>query len=149
VDVMANGGDPLQKLMNHPEFMDFMCRAKVRRSDHLYHGEAEIQRISRYYPSIGGAPLSKRTPLTPHQRSQCETGLAKLEAKLAEKGKLTAKETVNLVERREKLVSGYARADICKGATVCVCNDMTDAVLPVNYQWYVDEVNKLVDPFRS
>jgi hypothetical protein len=29
------------------------------------------------------------------------------------------------------------------GWEVCVCNDMKDAVLPINYEWYVQEVEKL------
>jgi hypothetical protein len=36
-----------------------------------------------------------------------------------------------------------------KGWKVCVCNDLKDAVLPIDYSFYIDEVDKLVLPLRK
>jgi hypothetical protein len=33
--------------------------------------------------------------------------------------------------------------DVQKDCKVCICNNLTDATLPVSYQWYIDEVKKL------
>lgn len=33
--------------------------------------------------------------------------------------------------------------DVQKDRNVCICNDIKDAVLPVEYEWYIEEVRKL------
>ncbi|MHB1956680.1 MAG: hypothetical protein ACYCOU_23395, partial [Sulfobacillus sp.] len=42
----------------------------------------------------------------------------------------------------------WRKIGIESGWTVCVCNDMQDAVLSVNYDYYVQEVEKLVMGLR-
>jgi hypothetical protein len=38
----------------------------------------------------------------------------------------------------------WRRFEVEKGVTCCVCNDIKDAVMPINYDYYVTEVEKLV-----
>ena len=38
----------------------------------------------------------------------------------------------------------WRRIGVESGWTVCVCNDIGDAVLPVNFEYYINEVDKLV-----
>ena len=42
----------------------------------------------------------------------------------------------------------WRRIGIQANMTVCPCNNMKDAQLPINYQWYADEVYKLVLKIR-
>ena len=38
----------------------------------------------------------------------------------------------------------WRRFAVQKGWKVCVCNDIKDAVLDIDYDWYVNEIEKLV-----
>ncbi len=40
----------------------------------------------------------------------------------------------------------WRRIGVESGWTVCVCNDVKDAVLPIDYDYYVDQVERLVLP---
>jgi hypothetical protein len=37
----------------------------------------------------------------------------------------------------------WRRIGVASGWTVCPCNDINDAVLPINYDYYIQEVEKL------
>jgi hypothetical protein len=37
----------------------------------------------------------------------------------------------------------WRRIGVESGWTVCVCNDIADALLPINYAYYVEEIEKL------
>lgn len=60
--VLLQGVDILETLMNWDVKLDFMLRTKVPRSSKLFHGDKQIQNVSRYYIAEGGEPLYKLMP---------------------------------------------------------------------------------------
>jgi hypothetical protein len=40
------------------------------------------------------------------------------------------------------------RIGICVGWKVTECNDITQATVPINYDYYIQEAQKLVEPLR-
>jgi hypothetical protein len=105
-------GKPLeQTVLEWPDKMDFMIRAKVPRSSKLIYvdhngDQSDVGNIQRYYISPEGGTLLKVMPPM--------------------KGK---------TENRW--------FDVQKNQKVCLCNDINHAVLPIGYDWYIDEVKKL------
>ena len=96
-----------ETVMNWPDKMDFMLRAKVPRSSHLLWGETPVQNTCRYYVSTEGQSLTKVMP------------------PLAKKP------------------DHWRRIGVESGWTVCVCNDLRDATMPINYEYYINETEKL------
>ena len=43
----------------------------------------------------------------------------------------------------------WRRINVESGWTVCPCNDIRQAVLPIDYRYYIDEVEKLVLPLKE
>ena len=43
----------------------------------------------------------------------------------------------------EKKPGVWRRIGVESGWTVCPCNHVRDAVLPINYQYYINEIEKL------
>ena len=154
VEWMKNGGDIEEMVRNHPDRMDFMKRIKVQRNHKLMWGTEQIQKISRYYVcgDAHGRPLSKVTPMTANQRQQCERTIAKHEKMIAETPpeKQHLKKYTNAVDQlstnKLKLHSNGSTAMVDAGWNVQVCNRMTDAVFPINYDYYITEVRKLIAP---
>jgi hypothetical protein len=105
-------GKPLeQTVLEWPDKMDFMIRAKVPRTSKLIYvdenGEqSDVGNIQRYYISPEGGTLLKVMPPM--------------------KGK---------TENRW--------FDVQKNQKVCLCNKITEATLPIGYEWYINEVRKL------
>lgn len=60
---LVHGRDPREVIQYHTDPLDFMIRAKVRRSDRLeLVGGPQLQRTSRFYVSTDGKPLQKVLP---------------------------------------------------------------------------------------
>lgn len=62
VAAMVHGVSTEWWLRAHSNPWDFMCRAKVGRSDTLLLGEKPIQKTTRYYVAQNGLPLTKIAP---------------------------------------------------------------------------------------
>jgi hypothetical protein len=120
-------GTPVEDTVrNHAEIMDFMLRTKVPRSSRLMLERdgvpaEQLQNITRYYISRRGGSLVKVMPPTP----------AQLNANAA---------------------APERRIGVNAGCLVEPCNDLTvmafDSTL-VNYEWYISEANKLVNPLTG
>lgn len=154
VKYLVEGGDLLSMVRDHPDMMDFMCRAKVRRSDQLLWGSEEVQRISRYYvtPKPHGARLAKRMPLSEKQLGQLEVSIHKLTQKRerfatqAKPRKLCVKDEEKLAKAEIELASGMRYTGICVGQNVHLCNSLWSVTAPVDYSYYVEEIRKITDP---
>lgn len=108
-------------IRNNMNPLDFMLRTKVDRSSRLVIGpnDEQLQNITRYYVSNGGAPLTKIMPPTPKQ-------LVKNPA---------------APERRFSINAGW---------NVTPCNHMSEfGRAPINYDFYIQEAEKLVNPLRG
>lgn len=109
--VLLEGANAGRLLVEWPDKMDFMLRAKVPKTSHLVskttHGEQQLENTQRYYISHGGGELVKVMP--PLAKNPNE----------------------------------WRRIGINKGFTVCPCNDINEATLPIDYSWYLSEIDSL------
>lgn len=59
---LLKDSDILETLINWDNKLDFMLRTKVPRTSKLFHGDKQIQNVSRYYIAKGGEQLYKLMP---------------------------------------------------------------------------------------
>lgn len=104
-------------IAKHDDIFDFMLRTKVPRTSRLESDGVKIQNVTRYYISTDGGEFVKIMPPLPKQ----------------------VKEDPNAPERRFKVDAGFLATPV---------NNMVDDKKPdnINYDWYVAEANKLIDP---
>jgi len=121
---LIEGGDIRQFIENHDDIFDFLLRTKVPRTSRLvavdYHGvDHPNQNVSRYFISTFGDDLIKIMPPTAGQ----------------------LKKDVHAPDRRIGINVGYK---------VHICNQVTDVHadmdIDLEYEWYIKEARKLVDP---
>lgn len=139
---------------NHTDKFDFMLRCKVPRSSKLTMENEDgsittLQNICRYYVSDNGGYLVKVMPpiegkekvVTVYQTDNGE----EFEAK-------TKPQNAKAVSKNWPVLRQYHEAPtdrkigIETGWKVKVCNKITDFSWDINYEYYIREAKKLVDP---
>lgn len=116
---LIHGTEPATFIRDHDDMMDFMLRTKVPRSSKLEHGGVIQQNVSRYIITNHGAELIKIMPPTPKQ----------------------VQADPNAPDRRIAINKGY---------NVTICNDLRGFYTSdINYDWYIQEVEKLVSYARK
>jgi len=151
--VLLHGADVRQTVINHPDIMDFMSRAKIPRASQLVlttGGKEEIlQNTTRYYVSTDGGALTKYSP----PPKGCVVGEFKRANKLSDDYYYSILASIipgtHDPRIHTKNESRYAerRDSIEKGWLVTECNDIAKASrLNVNYEYYIEAVRKIVDP---
>lgn len=144
VAAMVHGVPPESFIYFTRNPYDFMCRAKVQRSNNLLWGTEQIQRNSRYYISNDGRPLTKIAPAAgkhgafkkangvsdaEYQRVMQETG-GQWDVRVCTKNKSTYQ------NRETSFQAGFL---------VSVCNDVRQFDFSnLNFNWYINEAKKLV-----
>lgn len=123
---------------------DFMNQVKVKRSDVLKHGDAEIQRNTRYYISNNGAPLIKFSPAAGKpgmfKRASGVNEMEYLKVMNANGWQWDAR-----VCTKNKGTYQARETAIEAGFKTTICNNVSDFNFDtVNYDWYVNEANKLI-----
>jgi hypothetical protein len=123
---------------------DFVCAVKIRRSDTLLWGEESQQRNSRFYISTDGKPLTKILPAQGKPgtfKKANNVSDAEYERVMKETGgawdvRVCTKNKSRYEERESQIMAGYK---------VTMCNSIKDFNWSnVNYDWYVQEAQKLV-----
>lgn len=146
---LVRGIPVIGTIMNHSDHMDFMLRAKAPKGSHLEFGGEKVQKIVRYYISTDGDFLEKVMPPKGEEgKYKRANGLtdAYYNQILAEVGdewdeRIHTKNGSKYETRRTAMHTGY---------TVMLCNNMKDnSVVDINYQWYINEALKLVEPLRN
>lgn len=143
---MVHGVDPADIIRAHTDPFDFMLRCKVNRSDSLLLGDAEMQRVFRYYVARNGAPLVKVSPpvsggvVGQWKRANGVTK-AQYDAVMTETGgqwdeRVCTKNRSRYEQRRTTIESGWTVADCCDASRFDWSN--------VNYDYYIAEARKLV-----
>lgn len=146
VAAMVHGVDPEIFIRAHTDWFDFMLRAKVGRQDHLFIGDKEVQRVTRYYVSTNGAPMVKVAPpvaggVVGHWKRANGVTKAEYERVMAETGgqwdeRVCTKNRSKYTERRTTIQSGWK---------VRECNDAaTFDHRDIDYAYYVAEARKLI-----
>jgi len=146
VIAMVHGVDPAVVIRGHSDPYDFMLRAKVNRSDQLFIGDREVQKVTRYYVSTDGEPMVKVSPPVAggiEGRYKRANGVTKAEyERVMEANGWEWDETVCTKNR-----SKYTKRNttIQSGWRVTECNDMaTFRWDNLNYDYYIAEARKLV-----
>ena len=159
------GMDIKSMIENHPDEYDFMLRTKVKRNCELEllddEGErvCEVQRITRYHIANDGFTLNKKSP--PPE--------GKLEGGWKRKNGLTdaffGQHSLTpvvgdldehgvphnpLIHTGNKSKYKTGNTSLANGYLVRECNDMDNFERGyLDYEYYINEVNKLVDPIKS
>lgn len=146
---LVYGTDIRQFIENHQDMFDFMLRTKVPRSSKLvivgYDGQdQQVQNVSRYYISCLGFDLVKVMPPTPSQVKKYHDVKSLLDIELADKKQIDwwKKNTTNdeLNDRRFGINKGW-KVSICNNMDQCNSDD-------IDFEWYIKEALKLVEPLR-
>jgi len=147
VTAMVQGIDPAVFIRAHTDPFDFMLRAKVSRSDKLMLGDAEQQRLMRYYISTDGKPLVKISPPA--------KGAAVGEFKRANgvdeatfravSATLTPGQWDERIHTKNKSKHEMRQTALQAGHLATECNIATKfSFTNLNYHWYVNEARKLI-----
>lgn len=135
----------------HEDPFDFMLRTKVPRSSKLMLNlggeEVRLQNITRYYISVEGGELIKvMPPLDKVKMGKLYRNDDGEELVLKTKTEYTRyeKKGYKFIEDVE-LPKEERRIGINTGQKVTVCNDMVNVTDNINYQYYINEAEKLCE----
>lgn len=144
VAAMVHGVDPETFIRLSTNPYDFMCRAKVGRSDTLLWGGEPIQKTSRYYVSTDGKELIKRAPSKGVEGMYCRAN------KISEAEYLRVMQEMNWQWDARVCTKNRSRYDkretaMQAGYKTSICNDTSQFFFyNVNYEWYINEARKLI-----
>ena len=146
IAAMVHGIDPAAYIRCHTDPFDFMCRVKVDKASNLLLGGVPIQRTTRYYVAINGAPLTKVSP-PPAGHSIGEfkraNGVTKMEYDRVMRE--TGGQWDERVCTKNKSRYDMNTTGIEAGWKIAECNDSRNFRFDnVNYDYYVAEAKKLI-----
>lgn len=145
---LVHGADIESTIYNHTDIMDFMLRVKVNYGEELLLDDKPQQRTSRYYVSVGGGTLTAvRPPVAGKKAGDYKKSSSCTElqyARLNQTGVWNPE-----IHTKNKSMYGESRTEIEKGWKTTVCNDIMDCVNPIDYQYYIERVKKIVEPLRN
>lgn len=159
---LVRGEDIREFITSHGDTFDFFLRTKVPRSSTLEWGGEKVSNIVRYYISTDGKPLEKvmppNGPIGEYKRANKLTNSYFNEV-MAEIGNGVWDERIHT---KNQSTYGERRSGINTGWKVNVCNNLPDPVIgnppddyynnpeaefsDINYEWYIQEAEKLVKP---
>ena len=153
---LVRGEDIREFITSHDDIFDFFLRTKVPRSSTLEWGGEQVQNIVRYYISTDGRPLEKvmppAGPAGEYKRASKLTD-AYFNQVMAEVGPGVWDERIHT---KNKSMYEERRSGINTGWTVQICNDLENhrpelmwddgQFYDLNYEWYIKEATKLVQP---
>lgn len=141
---MIHGVDPETYLRIHNDPFDFMCRVKADRSSHLFLGDRELQRTTRYYVALNGQPMRKVSPPAgPLGAFKRANGIT--EAAYMKRMQETGWDWCETVCTKNKSVYEERVTAIEAGFMLAECNDARAFDFTnLNIAWYVNEARKLI-----
>jgi hypothetical protein len=159
-------GIPIEDFIyGHEDEFDFMIRAKVNKSCRLYIGNDEIQRTSRYYVSVDGEPMYKVGKLDDsfvQGQWKRKTGISDgvyqtimdelLNSNNTQRDSIdnTGRVWDERINTKNMSVYKVPRDSICAGWKTHCCNNSSDFDRGrVNYDYYIKQAYKLVDPVKE
>lgn len=154
---LLDGEDIATYIRNHPDPFDFMLRTKVPRNSKLLWGDEQVQNITRYYISYDGRPLRKvMPPVSGKEWHILQVYRLNDGTELTARTKTEIKSVESKVRRFGGEYVGDRRvkapdrvSDVNKGFLTTPCNDLGGmTTFNFNYDWYIAEAKKLVDPLQ-
>ena len=163
---LVRGEDIRTFIENHKDDYDFMCRAKAPRSNRLVmrwpeydNAEIDLANIVRYYVSNSGGSLVKIAPPTGELgtwKRAAKVSDATYSAVLAEINGSGGDVDANGVPWDERIHTknrskhGVREMGVCVGWRVTDCSNVKNFDRStVNYDYYVQEAEKLVKPLLT
>ena len=145
--VILTGADIETTIRDHRDPFDFMLRAKAPRGSHLTHGENPVQKTTRYYVALEGAPLFKISPpVEGGNVGWYKPARGVSHAKYVEWHNSHGNVWNPDIHTKNKSTYAIRKMQICAGWNVAICN-RADAFSwnNVNFDWYIAEAKKLID----
>ncbi len=143
--VLVRGEDVRTFIENHDDVYDFMLRTKVPRDSSLEWGGDKVPNIVRYYISTDGDILEKVMP------PKGESGQYKRANSLTDIYYWQVMEEIGpgvwdeRIHTKNKSIYETRRSGIHTGWNVRICNNLQGYTFgDINYQWYIQEVDKLI-----
>lgn len=146
VAAMMGNRDPAEHIYCNTNPFDFMLRAKAQRGSKLAIGDTEVQKTTRYYMSLTGAPLFKYNP--PPRGFQ--VGWPKKASGVSDAAYFKVMQANGFqwdetVCTKNRSMYEIGKTSLQAGFNVRECNkaaafDFAD----LNYDWYIAEARKLV-----
>lgn len=149
---LVRGVDVRTFITTHDDVFDFFLRTKVPRSSILEWGGEKVSNIVRYYISVDGRPLEKVMPPNGPE------GEFKRANKLTDQYFDEVMSEIGMgvwderIHTKNQSTYGERRSGINTGWKVQLCNDLPDDYPQwvhqdlINYEWYIQETEKLVKP---
>ena len=143
--VLVRGEDVWTFIENHDDVYDFMLRTKVPRDSALEWGGEKVPNTIRYYISTDGDILEKVMP------PKGEPGQYKRANSLTDAFYEQVMEEIGpgiwdeRIHTKNKSIYETRRSGIHTGWNVRICNNLQGYTFEdINYQWYIQEVDKLI-----
>ena len=150
---LVHGEDIREFITSHDDIFDFFLRTKVPRSSILEWGGEQVSNIVRYYISVDGRPLEKVMPpkgvAGEYKRANKLTD-SFYDGVMEEIGtgvwdeRIHTKNMSTYEERRVGVNTGWL-VDICNNLPPFINSD-PNYIQNINYEWYIQEAEKLVKP---
>lgn len=145
---LVRGEDIRTFIENHTDVYDFFLRTKVPRNSTLEYGGEKVPNTVRYYISTNGEPLFKVMP------PKGELGTYKRKNGITDAYYHEILESIpagvhdERIHTKNKSVHEIRRTAIHTGWNVSLINEIPEVFnrKSLNYDWYVQEVEKLVKP---
>lgn len=137
---ILQGADVEKTVREWPDIFDFMKRVK---KPQLLWGDAPQQSTCRYYVSQGGHPLIEVRQPPPGKRAgdyKKANGVSDRDYNLLN----TTGVWDERIHTKNRSMYGESRVEVESGQLVTVANNIHAAVHPINYDYYINEVRKLL-----
>jgi len=136
-----------------PNIYDFFLRAKVGRADRLELDGVQVQRISRYYvANVGGTLIKHSPPKKGFRIGDWKKANGVHDSDYFAWNAAHPGDVPHNPQLHTKNMSTYVNREtaICKGYKVVLCNESTAIDQSnINFDYYINEVNKIVQPVRG
>lgn len=155
---LVDGIPTRETIMNGTDPYDFMIKVKVNKTERLVmrteHGDVQLQNVTRYYPSINGGGLVIIRPPTPKMIEAWLVGTHYRrdrdgDYKVVKPGGTRPAMTYTEIPRVGD-VPPNREERVCVGFNVTDCAVASDFKWDnLNYEYYIKEANKRVDPLTG
>ena len=148
---LVHGADIVQAVHAHPDIMDFMIRGKVPRASRLIMERDDVIIILpntiRYYVSTTGGYLFRIMPPPPG----CKVGAWKRANSISEYQYREVMHEVGdgwdeRIHTKNRSTYQERKTALDKGWTVTDCSNMNSFHGDIDYNYYISEVKKIVEP---
>lgn len=149
-------------IYHHSDMMDFMLRTKVKRSDQLMLDDQPMQRITRYLVTLTGGSLEKLSPPpTGYISGQWKRAngltdtlydavMMEIDDVFMEGGDTTGRPWDERINTKNKSKYGTRHTGIDVGWLVTPFNSIDGEIdrTIINFEYYIQEANKLVEELK-